>query len=79
MPNKILRRGIMNRSQVIALLDDGKATNGGANDFMITVPLSEVRSVLTVLSHLKAHGTISNYDRRNAPDNDTIDVFGYGA
>ena len=77
MSYKILRRVVVNRNQIMELLNNAKINNGGASDFAIIVPLLEIRSVLTILNHLKALGIISNYNRRNNPDNKHIDIFGY--
>lgn len=67
----------MRREQLNDLLDDGKATNGDSPDFMITVPDSETRSVLTLLRHLVAKGTITSFDQRNPPDDNCFDIVGY--
>jgi len=67
----------MRRDQLTAILDDGKATQGGGPDFYIIIPAKEMRAVLTNLKHLKVNGTISGYDRRDPPDDDHIDITGY--
>ncbi len=68
----------MRRPQMEALLQDGKATNGGASDFLITVPERDFPSALQILAHLKAHGVISAYYRADPPvDTVGIQIFGY--
>ena len=67
----------MKRDQLLALLDDGKATNGGASDFTISVPAGEVGAVLMSLTYLKGLGTITGFSRQAAPNDCCIDITGY--
>lgn len=67
----------MKREQLIALLGDAKANNGGSPDFLIIVPENESRSVLMTLKYLEAAGDIDSYDRRDAPDGHYFDITGY--
>lgn len=55
----------MIRSQVEGLLKSS-AANAGTDTFDISVPPSEVSSVLTILSHLCASGQFSDFSRRDA-------------
>ena len=67
----------MRRPQLLALLQDGKLTNGGAADFMISVPQAEMSSVLTILFNFKAEGLISDFTRCPPPEENCVDIFGY--
>ena len=68
----------MRRPQMEKLLQDGKATNSGGSDFLITVPERDMPGALQILAHLKAHGTISAYVRADPPmDTVGIHIFGY--
>lgn len=67
----------MRRPQLEALLQNGKATNGGATDFMIKVPLTEMRSVLTILKNLESEGLIDSFDRCDPPEEECVDIYGY--
>lgn len=67
----------MTRTHVLALLQDGKATNGGANDFMIAVDESSIRALLTILKNLEAEGLVSSFDRCDPPEDCCVDIYGY--
>lgn len=67
----------MRRPQLQALLQDGKATNGGATDFMIEVPIAEMPGVLTILKNFQAEGLIADFVRCEPPERNCVDIFGY--